>query len=101
MSDIFIRVLLGFLAGWFIGFMMHRTACKSKYEDKKQEQEEPKGILKLVYDVDSPDQPAMGLEIESLGYLLTHDSVYLEVVKVGFPKNKGPIYLRSRDDKSA
>lgn len=95
MSDIFIRVLIGFLAGWFIGFMMARSVLKSKYNAEK------KGILRLAYDQDDPAHPAMGLEIKSLDYILSHDSIYLKIVKIGFPYNKGPVYLESHKDKSA
>ena len=45
--------------------------------------------------------PAMGLEIKSLDYILSHDSIYLKIVKIGFPYNKGPVYLESHKDKSA
>jgi len=93
-------LLIGvYFFGWFIGFLSTRSALKTKYEmftDLKSE-----GILKLVYDVDDPNHPAMGLEISSLSYILTHDSILLEIKKVGFPESKGPIYLESKKDKSA
>lgn len=95
MSDVFIRVVIGFLAGWFIGFMMTRTALKNKCNS------EVKGILHLVYDQDEPNQPKMGLEIESLDYIMHHDSINLTIKKIGFPGMKGPIYLKSQDDESA
>jgi len=95
MSDIFIRVLIGFLAGWFIGFMMARAGLKEKYNVKKN------GILRLAYDQDDPTHPAMGLEIETLDYILNHDSIYLEIEKIGFPSRSGPVYLENHKDKSA
>lgn len=96
MSDVAIRVVIGFMAGWFIGFMMARAGLKEKYNAKKN------GILRLAYDQDDPFHPAMGLEIESLDYILNHDSVFLKIVKIGFPSTKKPVYLEShKDDKSA
>lgn len=95
MSDIFIRVLIGFLAGWFIGFMMARARLKEKYNATK------KATLRLAYDQDDPTHPAMGLEIETLDYILNHDSIYLEIEKIGFPSRTGPVYLESHKDKSA
>ena len=87
--------------GWLIGFLSTRSALKEKYNRNCQPEPEAEGTLKLVYDVDDPNHPAMGLELNSLGYILTHDSVLLEIKKVGFPDSKGPIYLESRKDKSA
>lgn len=96
MNDVFIRVVIGFLAGWFIGFMMTRTALKNKCNS------EVKGILHLAYDKDDPSHPAMGLEIETLEYIMTHDRVVLTVHKIGFPSYDNPVTLRShKDDKSA
>ena len=69
---------------------MTRSALKAK-----------QGILHLAYDQDEPDQPKMGLEIESLDYILHHDAITLEIKKVGFPGSKGPVYLKSKDDESA
>lgn len=80
MSDIFIRVLLGFVAGWLFGFLMTRSALKTKYV--------PQGSLILAYDVDDPSHPAMGLEVESLHYILTHESVMLTIEKRNFPQPK-------------
>ena len=99
--DIFVRCAIAMICGWFIGFLMTRSALKEKYKLLNPELPNPEGILKLVYDVDDPSHPAMGLEIESLGYILTHDSILLEIKKVGFPESKGPIYLESKKDKSA
>lgn len=95
MSDIFVRVLIGFLAGWFIGFMMCRSILKEKYNADK------KGVLRIAYDQDDPSHPAMGLEIESLDYILSHNSVYLKIEKIGFPSRSGPVHLESHKDKSA
>lgn len=94
--DIFVRCAIAMICGWFIGFLMTRSALKEKYKLPN-----PEGILKLAYDVDDPNHPAMGLEIDSLSYILTHDSILLEIKKVGFPESKGPIYLESKKDKSA
>lgn len=94
--DIFIRCAIAMICGWFIGFLMTRSTLKEKYKLPN-----PEGILKLAYDVDDPNHPAMGLEIDSLSYILTHDSILLEIKKVGFPESKGPIYLESKKDKSA
>lgn len=85
------------VAGWFIGFLSTRSALKEKYKTDLK----PEGLLKIVYDVDDPDHPAMGLEIGSLSYILTHDTIVLGIEKKGFPDSKGPIYLESRKDKSA
>lgn len=93
MSNVFIRVLLGFIFGWFVGFLMTRSSLKVKYSMQ--------GILHLVYDQDEPNQPKMGLEIESLDYIMHHDSINLTIKKIGFPGMKGPIYLKSQDDESA
>ena len=97
--DIFIRVFVAFIIGWFFGFGMTRTTLKTKYE--KFIDQKPEGLLKLVYDTDDPDHPAMGLEIASLNYILTHDLILLTIEKKGFPMSKGPIYLESKKDKSA
>ena len=43
------------------------------------------GILRLAYDQDDPGHPAMGLMIESMDYLLSHDTVLLEIEKKNFP----------------
>lgn len=86
-----------YIFGWLIGFLSTRSALKEKYNRSYQ----PEGTLKLAYDVDDPNHPAMGLEIDSLSYILTHDSILLEIKKVGFPESKGPIYLESRKYKSA
>lgn len=96
--DILWRCALAMLAGWFLGFLSTRRALKEKYKDLDLNAE---GLLKVVYDRDDPSHPAMGLEIESLSYILTHDSILLEIKRVGFPENKGPIYLESKKDKSA
>ena len=93
MSNVFIRVFLGFIFGWFVGFLMTRSSLKVKYSMQ--------GILRLVYDQDDPNQPKMGLEIESLDYIMHHDSINLTIKKIGFPGMKGPIYLKSQDDESA
>ena len=90
MSNVFIRVLIGFVFGWIIGFLMTRSALKTN-----------QGILHLAYDQDEPDRPKMGLEIESLDYVLHHSSITLAIKKIGFPGSKGPIYLKSEDDESA
>ena len=95
--DILWRCTIAMVAGWFIGFLSTRSALKEKYKADLK----PEGLLKIVYDVDDPDHPAMGLEIDSLSYILTHDAIVLEVEKKGFPVSKGPIYLESRKDKSA
>ena len=95
--DILWRCAIAMVAGWFIGFLSTRSALKEKYKADLK----PEGLLKIVYDVDDPDHPAMGLEIDSLSYILTHDAIVLEIEKKGFPASKGPIYLESRKDKSA
>lgn len=96
--DILIRCAIAMVCGWIIGFLMTRSVLKEKY---KQPDFKPEGALKLVYDQDNPSQPPMGLEIESLGYILTHDYIMLRIVKIGFPKTDSKIYLESKKDKSA
>lgn len=96
--DILIRCAIAMVCGWVIGFLMTRSVLKEKY---KQQDFKPEGALKLVYDQDNPSQPPMGLEIESLGYILTHDTILLKIVKIGFPKTDSKIYLESKKDKSA
>ena len=91
--DILWRCALCMVVGWFIGFFMTRSALKQKYN--------PEGLLKIAYDVDDPSHPAMGLEIESLHYVLTHNTVVLTIQKIGFPKDDRRISLRSAKDKSA
>ena len=95
---ILIRCAVAMLFGWIIGFLMTRSVLKEKYKNSGCNLE---GVLKIAYDVDDPDHPKMGLEIDSLNYILTHDSILLEIKKIGFPKSKGPIYLESRKDESA
>lgn len=101
MNYIFIRVLLGAVVGWFMGFLMARYYLKDKYNKKYSP--ESNGILKVAYDQDDPDHPAMGLEINSLGCVLTNDKIVLDVAKIGFPTNTDkPVYLQSpKNDKSA
>lgn len=96
--DILIRCAIAMVCGWIIGFLMTRSALKEKY---KCQNLTPEGTLKLAYDRDNPSQPPMGLEIESLGYILTHDTILLKIVKIGFPKTDDKIYLESKKDKSA
>lgn len=87
MNDIFIRCLISMIVGWFLGFLATRNAFK------------PNGVLKLVYDRDDPAHPAMGLEVDSLKYILSHNKITLKIVKIGFPD--GPIQLKTPNDKSA
>ena len=96
--DILWRCALAMLAGWFLGFLSTRRALKEKYKDLDLNAE---GLLKVVYDRDDPSHPAMGLEIESLSYILTHDFVVLKILRSGFPQTDKKIYLESRKDGSA
>lgn len=97
-SDILFRVAIAMIAGWFIGFMMSRSILKEKYRNNDLK---PQGLLKIVYNVDDPSYPAMGLEIESLGYLLNHKTVLLSIYKEGFPSNDMKVTMRSSKDESA
>ena len=45
-----------------------------------------KGILRLAYDPDNPNYPAMGLMVDSMEYLMSHDLVVLKIEKLNFPK---------------
>lgn len=92
----FVKILLAFLGGWFICFGMVRSYFKAKYSLP-----ESKGILRVAYDQDDPTHPAMGLEIESLSYILDNDIVILKISKIGFPDTKKPIRLESSKNKSA
>lgn len=73
--------IFAFLIGWVVGVLMMRKSYESKYNTKI------KGILRLAYDVDDPDHPAMGLMIESMEYLLTNDTVLLAIEKKNFPED--------------
>ena len=73
--------LFAFLIGWVVGVLMMRKSYESKYNPKI------KGVLRLAYDVDDPDHPAMGLMIESMEYLLTTDTVLLAIEKKNFPED--------------
>ena len=100
--DIFARVLIAFIAGWVFGFLMTRSALKNKYAAPNDIlKDEFQGSLRVAYDQDDPSHPAMGLEIDSLDYILTHDSINLTITKIGFPSTKRPVYLQSSKDKSA
>ena len=90
--DIFVRVLIAFI----FGFLMTRSALRNRYDIT------PKGILRVAYDKDEPEWPKMGLEIDSLEYILNNDKVVLTIQKKGFPSTKRPVYLQSPSkDKSA
>lgn len=96
--DILWRCALTMIAGWFLGFLATRSALKAKYSAEKPE---PEGILRLAYDQDDPNHPAMGLEIESLNYILTHDTVTLVIEKKGFPNPSDRVILESRKGNGA
>ena len=96
--DILWRCAPCMVVGWFIGFLSTRSALKEKY---KQPNLNPEGLLKVVYDKDDPSHPAMGLEIESLSCILTHDYIMLYIVKKDFPATDKKVYLESKKDKSA
>lgn len=93
--DILWRCAIAMVAGWFIGFFSTRSALKTKYEASIPE---PEGLLKLVYDVDDPAHPAIGLEIESLNYILNSDFVLLKIMKTGFPNMNKKVYLENKHD---
>lgn len=44
------------------------------------------GIIRIAYDTDDPDHPAMGLMLESMDQILSTDYVYLKVEKKNFPE---------------
>lgn len=96
--DILWRCVLAMLAGWFLGFLSTRSALKAKYSVEKPK---PEGILRIAYDRDDPNHPAMGLEIESLNYILTHDTVTLAIEKKGFPNPSDRVILESRKGNDA
>ena len=73
--------IFAFILGWVVGVIMMRKSYEAKYNPKI------KGTLRLAYDVDDPDHPAMGLIIESMNYLLTNDTVLLAVEKKNFPED--------------
>ena len=43
------------------------------------------GVIRLVYDEDDPDHPAMGLMLENLDYILNNEFIVLKIEKKGFP----------------
>lgn len=90
--DILWRCALAMLAGWFLGFLSTRKALKAKYQLK------PEGILRLAYDQDDPAHPAMGLEVDSLYYILTHDAIWLKIVKKGFPEKPDRVRLENKKE---
>lgn len=96
--NILFRLAIAMIVGWFIGFMMSRSILKEKYRNNGLK---PQGLLKIVYNADDPSYPAMGLEIESLGYLLNHEAVLLSIYKEGFPSNDMKVTMQSSKDKSA
>jgi hypothetical protein len=73
--------LFTFILGWIAGVLMMRKSYESKYNPKI------KGTLRLAYDVDDPERPAMGLMIESMEYLLTNETVLLAIEKKNFPED--------------
>lgn len=72
--------LLVFILGWLVGVFSARKSLDAKYNT------EVKGVLRLAYDVDDPDHPAMGLMLESMDYLLVNDTVLLAIEKKNFPE---------------
>ena len=43
------------------------------------------GIIRLVYDPDDPDHPAMGLVLENMDYIMSQNCIYLGIEKKNFP----------------
>ena len=60
--------------GYCIGLAINNSRNKTK------------GVLRLAYDPDNPNYPAMGLMVDSMEYLMSHDSVVLKIEKLNFPK---------------
>ena len=95
--DILWRCALCMVAGWFLGFLATRSALRQKYSRMYN----PEGLLKVVYDRDDPSHPVMGLEIESLNYILSNDFILLKIIRTGFPNMDSKVYLESKKDRSA
>lgn len=75
--DILLAILalaLSAAIGYCIGLVINNSRNKAK------------GVLRLVYDPDNPNYPAMGLMVNSMEYLMSHDSVVLKIEKLNFPK---------------
>ena len=45
-----------------------------------------RGVIRLAYDEDDPGHPAMGLMLENLEYIMSHEFITLKVEKKNFPK---------------
>lgn len=48
----------------------------------------PRGILRLAYDPDDPNHPAMGLMLENMDYILSNKVITLAIQRIGFPDQK-------------
>jgi len=74
---------------FIINFIFFAVGCVLTFVTiKVHQRNNAQGILKIVYDKDNPEYPVMGLEIESLKYVLSNNYICLEIKKLGFPDKK-------------
>lgn len=73
--EIGISVFLGCILGWIITSFYFKKALI------------PRGVIRLAYDPDDPGHPAMGLMLESMDYILNHNTMIVAIEKKNFPED--------------